>query len=209
MEHAGHRGAARFWLLAAALLDARLGRAVGGGGSARLAAAGIRLRDAQRLRRTRSWSRRLHGTRARGTERRALRRGSPSNSARTGLKTAAECTAEFSSACLTPQDLRSAYFPGEAAQAPTSNPQTIALVDAYNDPKAEADLRVYSNAFGLPAIHKCSGSESGCFEQVSQTGTGNLPFPKTRSGKGNQGNPLPDCKRQRNRTGIRRKKSSL
>jgi Subtilase family len=99
--------------------------------------------------------------------------------ARTGLKTAAQCEAAFPSACLTPLDLRSAYFPGEAAQAPAASPQTIALIDAYNDPKAEADLDVYSGAFGLPAIHKCSGSESGCFEQVSQTGTDELPFPKS------------------------------
>ena len=98
---------------------------------------------------------------------------------RTGAKTAGECAAEFRSACLTPEDLRNAYFPGEAAQAPTA--QTIALIDAYNDPKAEADLGIYSNAFGLPAIHKCSGSESGCFEQVSQTGSGELPFPKTET----------------------------
>jgi hypothetical protein len=101
--------------------------------------------------------------------------------ARPGLKTAAECTAEFPSACLTPLDLRSAYFPGEAAQAPAGSPQTIALIDAYNDPKAEADLGVYSNAFGLPAIHKCSGSESGCFEQVNQAGAGELPFPRTET----------------------------
>jgi hypothetical protein len=103
-------------------------------------------------------------------------------SARAGLKTAAECTAEFPSACLTPLDLRSAYFPGEeAVLAPTAGPQTIALIDAYNDPKAEADLNVYGDAFGLPAIHKCSGDESDCFEQVSQTGTGELPFPKTET----------------------------
>jgi hypothetical protein len=102
-------------------------------------------------------------------------------SVRGGLTTAAECTAEFPSACLTPLDLRDAYFPGEAAQAPPASPQTIALIDAYNDPKAEADLNVYSSAFGLPTMHKCSGGESGCFEQVSQAGTGELPFPKTEA----------------------------
>lgn len=101
------------------------------------------------------------------------------SSVRAALETAAECTAGFPSACLSPQDLRSAYFPSEAAQAPAA--QTIALIDAYNDPEAEADLGVYSSAFGLPAIHKCSGSESDCFEQVSQTGTSELPFPKTET----------------------------
>ena len=69
-----------------------------------------------------------------------------------------------------PQDLHSAY------QLPTSSPstQTIALVDAYNDPSAEADLATYSKEFGLP---ECTGA-SGCFKQVNQNGkSGNPPFP--------------------------------
>jgi hypothetical protein len=103
------------------------------------------------------------------------------NDLRPGAKTAAECTAEFPSACLSPLELRSAYFPGEAAQAPAGSPQTIALIDAYHDPKAEADLNAYSKAFGLPETSRCSGSESGCFEQVSQSGTSELPFPKTET----------------------------
>ncbi len=41
---------------------------------------------------------------------------------------------------LGPQDLRNAYFPGEPPDAPSSEPQTIALVDAYDDFAAEADL---------------------------------------------------------------------
>lgn len=73
---------------------------------------------------------------------------------------------------LRPQDLHTAY------QLPDSAPsaQTIALVDAYNDPTAEADLKGYDEEFGLPA---CTGT-NGCFKQVNQKGeTGNLPFPKT------------------------------
>jgi hypothetical protein len=100
---------------------------------------------------------------------------------RTDLKTATECEAAFPSGCLTPLNLQSAYFPGEAPDAPTSTPQTVALVDAYNDPKAEADLSEYSTAFSLPAIHKCDAGESGCFEQVSQSGSGTLPFPQSES----------------------------
>ncbi len=96
----------------------------------------------------------------------------------THFETATECT-ELPSGCLSPRNLQSAYFPGEAPQAPASSPQTVALVDAYNDPKAEADLAVYSKAFDLPAIHACSGSESGCFEQIGQSGTGALPFPQS------------------------------
>ncbi len=72
----------------------------------------------------------------------------------------------------TPQELHAAY------ELPTSAPsgQTIALVDAYNDPSAAEDLAAYSEEFGLPA---CT---SGCFTQYNQEGkTTGLPFPKTTS----------------------------
>jgi hypothetical protein len=76
---------------------------------------------------------------------------------------------------LRPQDLRSAYFPGEAPDAPASEPQTIALVDAYNDPNAEAGLALYDLEFGLP---ECT-SANGCFGQVNQDGEiGKPPFPE-------------------------------
>ena len=73
---------------------------------------------------------------------------------------------------LRPQDLHSAYeLPDDAAGA-----QTIALVDAYNDPTAEADLASYDAEFGLPS---CTGA-NGCFEQVGEDGSGaELPFPRT------------------------------
>ena len=73
---------------------------------------------------------------------------------------------------LRPQDLHSAYqLPDSAAGA-----QTVALVDAYNDPTAEADLKAYDEEFGLP---ECTSGD-GCFRQVNQNGeAGNLPFPKT------------------------------
>lgn len=72
---------------------------------------------------------------------------------------------------LRPQDLHSAYsLPTEAPSA-----QTIALIDAYTDPTAEADLKTYSEEFGLPA---CT-AENGCFKQVSQSSGSPLPFPKT------------------------------
>lgn len=78
---------------------------------------------------------------------------------------------------LGPDDLRSVYFPGERPDAPVGEPQTIALVDAYNDPDAEGDLAVYSKAFGLPVLPRCANEAvSDCFEQVNQNGeTGNLP----------------------------------
>ncbi len=76
---------------------------------------------------------------------------------------------------LRPQDLRSAYFPGKEPDAPVAEPQTIALVDAYNAPNAEAGLASYDLEFGLP---ECT-SANGCFGQVNQDGeTGKPPFPE-------------------------------
>jgi subtilase family serine protease len=49
--------------------------------------------------------------------------------------------------------------------------QTVAIVDAYNDPNAEADLGVYRSRFGLPACTKANG----CFRQVNQSGGTSLP----------------------------------
>src|SRR2546423_1597855 len=54
--------------------------------------------------------------------------------------------------------------------------QTIAIVDAYNDPTAEQDLEEYSKEFGLP---ECT-TANGCFRQVNQAGASSpLPFPQT------------------------------
>ncbi|MGA9876617.1 MAG: S8 family serine peptidase [Solirubrobacteraceae bacterium] len=88
---------------------------------------------------------------------------------------------------LSPEDLRSAYFPGEKPEAP--DPQTIALVDAYNDYHAEADLNVYDQELALPELGrpeptKCAttGTQSGCFEQVNQRGEKTkLPFPENEA----------------------------
>jgi len=72
---------------------------------------------------------------------------------------------------LRPQDLHTAY------SLPTSAPseQTIAIVDAYNDPAAEADLKTYSEELGLPLCTKANG----CFSQVSQEAGAPLPFPES------------------------------
>jgi subtilase family protein len=75
---------------------------------------------------------------------------------------------------LRPQDLHSAY------QLPASgpSPQTIALVDAYNDPTAEADLKAYDEEFGLP---ECTVA-GGCLTQVNESGKASpLPFPRTNA----------------------------
>lgn len=84
---------------------------------------------------------------------------------------------------LRPQDLRDAYFPGrtELPEAPASAPQMIALVDVYNDPKAQADLETYEKEFGLD---RCSAATSACFEQVNQQGEAtNLPFPASEEAR--------------------------
>jgi hypothetical protein len=67
-----------------------------------------------------------------------------------------------------PADLQSAYrLPSSSA----GTGQTVAVVDAFDDPKAEADLNVYRAEYGLGA---CT-HESGCFRKVDQRGDNALP----------------------------------
>ncbi|MFI1092206.1 peptidase S8 [Streptomyces sp. NPDC020917] len=67
-----------------------------------------------------------------------------------------------------PSSLQSAYnLPSSTAGAG----RTVAIVDAYDDPTAEADLAVYRAQFGLPA---CT-TANGCFKKVSQTGGTSYP----------------------------------
>ena len=54
--------------------------------------------------------------------------------------------------------------------------QTIAIVDAYNDPNIESDLAVYNRQYGLPA---CT-TANGCFKKVNQTG--GTRYPANNSG---------------------------
>ena len=74
---------------------------------------------------------------------------------------------------LRPQDLHSAY----ALPATAPSAQTIAVIDAYNDPEAETDLGVYDEEFGLPA---CTAA-NGCFTKLNQEGKAS-PLPKTEGG---------------------------
>jgi subtilase family serine protease len=74
---------------------------------------------------------------------------------------------------LGPADIRSAY----ALTASSSGGRTVAIVDAYNDPTAEADLGVYRSQFGLSA---CT-TANGCFRKVSQTGS-TTSLPKNDAG---------------------------
>ena len=49
--------------------------------------------------------------------------------------------------------------------------QTIGVVDAYDDPKAESDLGVFSSTYGLPP---CT-TANGCFRKVNQSGGPSYP----------------------------------
>jgi len=67
-----------------------------------------------------------------------------------------------------PSSLQSAYkLPSSTA----GSGRTVAIVDAYNDPTAEADLGVYRSQYGLPA---CT-TANGCFKKVNQTGGTSYP----------------------------------
>jgi hypothetical protein len=74
---------------------------------------------------------------------------------------------------LRPQDLHSAYGLPTMALAE----QTIVLVDAYDDPSAEADLKMYDEAFHLPP---CT-TANGCFTKVNEKGR-TSPLPATEGG---------------------------
>jgi hypothetical protein len=68
-----------------------------------------------------------------------------------------------------PADLASAYrLPYRTRGAG----QTVAIVDAFDNPNAEADLAVYRSTYGLPA---CT-TANGCFRKVNQRGAA-APLP--------------------------------
>jgi len=69
-----------------------------------------------------------------------------------------------------PEELRSAYNLA-GASASNGGSQTIAIVDAYNDPNAEADLAVYRSHYGLAP---CT-TANGCFKKVNQSGGSSTP----------------------------------
>lgn len=70
-----------------------------------------------------------------------------------------------------PTDLRAAYgLPADGGAG-----RTIAIVDAYDNPDAEADLAVYRAQFGLPP---CT-TANGCLTKTDQRGGNNYPAPDT------------------------------
>ena len=73
-----------------------------------------------------------------------------------------------------PSSLQSAYA---LPSATAGSGQTVAVVDAFDDPNAASDLATYRADWGLPA---CG---SGCFEKVNQNGQAS-PLP---AGSGSSG----------------------
>src|SRR5262245_52345798 len=67
-----------------------------------------------------------------------------------------------------PADLQSAY---KLPSGTAGSGKTIAIVDAFDNPNAEADLAVYRSTFGLSA---CT-TANGCFRKVDQRGGTSYP----------------------------------
>jgi len=75
---------------------------------------------------------------------------------------------------LGPADLQSAYkLPSSTA----GSGQTVAIVDAQDDPNAESDLATYRSTYGLPP---CT-TANGCFRKVNQNGA-TSPLPAADAG---------------------------
>ncbi len=77
-----------------------------------------------------------------------------------------------------PSDIASAYNLTSAISALAGSGQvpTVAIVDAYNDPNAIADVAAYRSQFGLQS---CVATGSGCVTQVNQSGGTSLPGDNT------------------------------
>jgi hypothetical protein len=80
----------------------------------------------------------------------------------------------------TPQNLAGAYkWSDPTGSSWSGNGQTIAIVDAYDNPNAASDLAAYRSRFGLPP---CT-SGNGCFAKVNQRGGTAPPAPDTGWGQ--------------------------
>jgi len=67
-----------------------------------------------------------------------------------------------------PSSLQSAYL---LPSATSGAGETVAVVDAYDDPQAESDLQVYRAQYGLPLCD----TANGCFRKVAQDGSTAYP----------------------------------
>ncbi|MFV5997669.1 carboxypeptidase regulatory-like domain-containing protein [Streptomyces sp. NPDC056231] len=87
---------------------------------------------------------------------------------RTDVVAAKGLQADAAPAGLSPADLQSAYNLPAAGST-----ETVAIVDAYDNPNAEADLAVYRQQYGLPP---CT-TANGCFKKIDQRGGTDYPSP--------------------------------
>lgn len=94
----------------------------------------------------------------------------------TSRQSAAPAAAAARFTGYTPSELRAAYNLASASASKGKN-ETVAIVDAYTDPRAAADLASYRRHFGLPA---CSTS-SHCLRIVNEAGKPS-PLPKANAG---------------------------
>lgn len=67
-----------------------------------------------------------------------------------------------------PEDLRSAY---NLLSTSAGSGQTVAIVDAFDDPNAESDLKTYRAQYG---IAECTAA-NGCFRKVNESGGTSYP----------------------------------
>jgi subtilase family serine protease len=85
------------------------------------------------------------------------------------------------SSSSTPTGYGPAQFHGAyglpSAVPPTHSPQTIAIVDAYDDPSIQNDLNTYDTQYGLGPCNQTNG----CFEKLNQSGQQG-PYPPSNSG---------------------------
>jgi subtilase family serine protease len=70
-----------------------------------------------------------------------------------------------------PSNLQAAY---SLPSSSDGSGQTVAVVDAYNDPSAASDLGTYRSYFGLPAC-KYGTATTSCLRIVNQNGGSSLP----------------------------------
>lgn len=80
-----------------------------------------------------------------------------------------------------PEGLETAYqSPVETAG---SHLQTVAIVDAFDDPNAKSDLDTYDSFWRLPFFRTCTGpSDTSCFAKVNQSGSFSGPYPSFDAG---------------------------
>jgi subtilase family serine protease len=102
-------------------------------------------------------------------------RGNPNGTARCHAHVVTDARGNPKNGKLTPNATPSGYGPSDLRSAynitGNGSGTTIAIVDAYGYPNAEADLATYRSTYGLPA---CT-TANGCFKKIDQTGGTHYP----------------------------------